>query len=168
MKQELHQTGPLPYIYCVNKAGEIKRKTYGPGVGSRVLEVLPNGEPAITRLAERQGWITLSEAYAQDSRAVIRARGYQNFLDRDRAAERKLAKRRTVELANGKLRTTTEPIADKYLPEVVLRRRAGIDTISDTRFVDDLEVEDPKILDDADGETQAGLDFDEHGEIISA
>lgn len=121
--------GPNPSLLVTTKDGFIKEFYFSHNTGTRMV-VIHNRKPRLTPEAQDLGYMTLEDAYKSDPREDIAAKGYQIYKDWNSAAKAGKAPRHHVKGPNGP-RVCTAPFPDKYLPQEVIRRRAGTANVSE-------------------------------------
>lgn len=120
---------PLPYIHGVDPSGAIRQLPFARNINNGMTEMVGR-EIQLTRSAEAEGWIRLSDAYANDPSAKKKSLGYKTYCEWERAAIEKRAPRIRVQKGDGSQRPATDAFPRSLLPAEVLARRDGTSSVS--------------------------------------
>ena len=124
-KAKFKKFGPPPQLLAVGPSGEIEALPFSKNNNSPVE--IRKGKLVLAAWMRDDGWLSLSEAFAQDSRAPVRNGGMKAYKDWLKARKDKRAQVIAgYTHAGGKEpRQKFAPYPDHLLPEEALLRRAG-------------------------------------------
>jgi hypothetical protein len=131
-RMKIKPIGPNPSLLITTKEGMIKELYYSSNAGQRMVAI-HNGRPRLAPEAQDRGYKLLEECYSEDPREAIASKGYQTYRDWNRAAKAGRAPRHVVKGPAGD-RQCTAPFPERWLPQEVIKRRAGKSTASESTW----------------------------------
>jgi hypothetical protein len=124
--------GPSPEFPVVHKDGSITHIHYAQNAGGSWIEIF-NGRAVLNAAGRQRGLVSLEDCFSDDPRDVIKADGWKTYRAWMKAIKLGKAPREPVPgPVPGSIGYRFKDFPDKWLPQEVLKRRAGTSDVSTT------------------------------------